>query len=349
MGRAPPIGEFGGGPRRMGGSGLTRAAPAYWVYETAHATPCPARALANAGRLFFSSPANPLAATPFGKSIAAACELFGRSTRRYGRPEWNINSTVVAGELVSVTVTTVWERPFCRLLHFERAADEGTPPLPRLLIVAPMSGRPDRHPDQSDCRQQACGATRHRLVPAQCHHESPLSQSRLHARRLSWLPAALGFMVMNLDRHMEKHWRLFQHLVHGDGDSAQKHREFYDEYLAVMDLCAEFYLQTCETVFIRHALPKGEMTHRGIPVDPAQIDCVALMTVEGEHDDISGVGQNRCGGLGLRVGSAAKVRCCGDCHRPGSGMSIFPLRIRADGTAFLRQGSTLSTGRLELG
>jgi poly(3-hydroxybutyrate) depolymerase len=87
----------------MGGSGLTRAAPAYWVYETAHATLCPARALANAGRLFFSSAANPLAATPFGKSIAAACELFERSTRRYGRPEWNINSTVVAGELVSVT------------------------------------------------------------------------------------------------------------------------------------------------------------------------------------------------------------------------------------------------------
>jgi poly(3-hydroxybutyrate) depolymerase len=96
---------------------------------------------------------------------------------------------------------------------------------------------------------------------------------------------------MNLDRHIEAHRKLFKHLVDGDGDSAQKHREFYDEYLAVMDLCAEFYLQTVDTVFVRHALPKGEMTHRGVPVDPAKIRRVALLTVEGEHDDISGVGQ----------------------------------------------------------
>jgi len=100
-----------------------------------------------------------------------------------------------------------------------------------------------------------------------------------------------GFVSMNLDRHIEAHRRLFYHLVQGDGDSAQKHREFYDEYLAVMDLAAEFYLQTVETVFVRHALPKGQMTHRGRLVDPAKIKRVALMTVEGEHDDISGVGQ----------------------------------------------------------
>src|SRR3989304_6188608 len=100
-----------------------------------------------------------------------------------------------------------------------------------------------------------------------------------------------GFMIMNLDRHMQAHRNLFLHLVQGDGDSAQKNREVYDEYVAVMDLCAEFYLQTCETVFIRHALPKGQMTPRGTPVDPSKVRRVALMTVEGEHDDISGVGQ----------------------------------------------------------
>ena len=102
-----------------------------------------------------------------------------------------------------------------------------------------------------------------------------------------------GFVSMNLDRHIEAHRELFQHLVRGDGDSAQKHREFYDEYLAVMDLAAEYYLQTVETVFVRHALPKGEMTHRGRPVDPSRIKRVALLTIEGEHDDISGVGQTR--------------------------------------------------------
>jgi poly(3-hydroxybutyrate) depolymerase len=100
-----------------------------------------------------------------------------------------------------------------------------------------------------------------------------------------------GFVSMNLDRHIEAHRALFLHLVRGDGDSAQKHREFYDEYLAVMDLAAEFYLQTVETVFVRHDLPKGNMIHRGVRVDPSKIRRVALLTVEGEKDDISGVGQ----------------------------------------------------------
>ncbi|MCX5520959.1 polyhydroxyalkanoate depolymerase [Kaistia defluvii] len=100
-----------------------------------------------------------------------------------------------------------------------------------------------------------------------------------------------GFMSMNLDRHVTAHKDLFKHLVEGDGDSATKHRDFYDEYLAVMDLTAEFYLQTVETVFITHALPKGEMTHRGVPVDLTAVRNVALLTVEGENDDISGVGQ----------------------------------------------------------
>jgi len=102
-----------------------------------------------------------------------------------------------------------------------------------------------------------------------------------------------GFMSMNLDRHIVAHEDFFLHLVKGDGDSAEKHREFYDEYLAVMDLTAEFYLQTVDTVFIRHALPKGEMTHRGERVDPAAIRSVALLTIEGENDDISGIGQTQ--------------------------------------------------------
>ncbi len=102
-----------------------------------------------------------------------------------------------------------------------------------------------------------------------------------------------GFMAMNLDRHVNAHLDMFNHLVEGDGDSAEKHRDFYDEYLAVMDLTAEFYLQTIDTVFVHHALPKGEMKHRGAPVDLKAIRRVGLMTVEGEKDDISGVGQTQ--------------------------------------------------------
>jgi poly(3-hydroxybutyrate) depolymerase len=100
-----------------------------------------------------------------------------------------------------------------------------------------------------------------------------------------------GFMQMNLDRHIEAHRDLFLHLVRGDGDSAGKHKEFYDEYLAVIDLAAEYYLQTVDTVFVRHALPRGAMMHRDRPVDPSRIKRVGLLTVEGEYDDISGVGQ----------------------------------------------------------
>jgi poly(3-hydroxybutyrate) depolymerase len=100
-----------------------------------------------------------------------------------------------------------------------------------------------------------------------------------------------GFMGMNFDRHVTAHRELFHNLIRGDGDSADKHREFYDEFLAVMDLSAEYYLQTIETVFLDHKLPKGQLVHRNRLVDPSKIQKVALMTVEGEKDDISGIGQ----------------------------------------------------------
>ncbi len=100
-----------------------------------------------------------------------------------------------------------------------------------------------------------------------------------------------GFMAMNFDKHVNAHFEMFNHLVKGDGDSAEKHRDFYDEYLAVMDLPAEYYMQTIDTVFVKHLLPKGEMTHRGHLIDLTAIENCGLMTVEGENDDISGVGQ----------------------------------------------------------
>ncbi len=100
-----------------------------------------------------------------------------------------------------------------------------------------------------------------------------------------------GFMGMNLDRHVGAHLRMFEHLVTGDGESAEAHRRFYDEYLAVMDMPAEYFLETVERVFQEHHLPRGLFTHRGLPVDTTAIRDTALMTVEGERDDISGVGQ----------------------------------------------------------
>ena len=102
-----------------------------------------------------------------------------------------------------------------------------------------------------------------------------------------------SFMSMNAEKHQEAHQRYFGNLVEGDGDSAEKHREFYDEYLSVLDLTEEFYLQTIDVVFQRYLLPKGELEHRGRKVDLGKITDVATMSVEGENDDISGVGQTQ--------------------------------------------------------
>src|SRR6516164_7566515 len=358
------IGEFGGAPAASGGDGPMLAAPFYWLYEMSQASLNPSRALADATRLFFRNPANPLAHTEFGKTMAAACEVFERSTRRYGRPEWRIDSTLMGGERVPVHISTVWERPFCRLLHFERAFERRPRrPQPRLLIVAPMSGHyatllrgtvEGFLPNLDDYIDYVI-AMLHLLrgdvhVLAVCQPSVPVlaAVARMEANGDPYVPHSMvlmggpidarvnptavnllaerrgtdwfrrnvitkvpfpnpgvmrdvypgflqlhGFVSMNLERHIQAHRNLFMHLVKGDGDSAQKHREFYDEYLAVMDLSAEFYLQTVDTVFIRHALPKGQMKHRGVAIDPAKIRRGALMTVEGEHDDISGVGQTQ--------------------------------------------------------
>jgi poly(3-hydroxybutyrate) depolymerase len=386
------IGEFGGAATLPVDGGAFLATPMYWFYELGHAALNPSRAFADATRLFFKNPANPLAHTAYGKSIAATMELFERSTRRYHKPEWGIDSTTVGGERVAVNIKSVWQRPFCRLLHFERAfVRPPRRPQPKLLIVAPMSGHYptllrgtvetflpnhdvyitewvdarmvplaegrfdlDTYIDYVISMCRALGGDVH--VIAVCQPSVPVmaavalmeadndpdvphsmvlmggpidtrvnpnAVNDLAERRgLNWFrshvitkvpfphpgmmrdvyPGFLqlhGFMSMNLDRHIEAHQNLFLHLVKGDGDSAQKHREFYDEYLAVMDLAAEFYLQTVDTVFIRHALPKGQMMHRDRRVDPAAIKRVALMTVDGENDDISGVGQTE----------AAHARC----------------------------------------
>jgi poly(3-hydroxybutyrate) depolymerase len=102
-----------------------------------------------------------------------------------------------------------------------------------------------------------------------------------------------GFMTMNLGSHLISHWEMFKHLVEGDEESAAATQRFYDEYRSVCDMTAEFYLQTVDVVFQRHLLPEGEMEHRGRLVDPKAIRDTALLAIEGERDDISGIGQTK--------------------------------------------------------
>ncbi|MFC3581540.1 polyhydroxyalkanoate depolymerase [Sphingomonas hylomeconis] len=102
-----------------------------------------------------------------------------------------------------------------------------------------------------------------------------------------------GFMSMNLGSHMNSHYEMFKHLVQGDGESADASKDFYEEYRSVCDMTAEFYLQTIDVVFQDHALPRGIMQHRGRTIDPAAIKDVGILAIEGEKDDISGLGQTK--------------------------------------------------------
>lgn len=357
----------------------------YQLYEMNHAVMAPFRATADAMRLAYRNPLNPLSHTVIGRTMAAGFEVFERVTRRYGKPEFGLPTTTVNGQTVAVREEIVWQKPFCNLIHFQRALPSGAAPGPRILIVAPMSGHyatllrgtvealiqsadvyitdwidarmvpvTDGNFDLDDYIDYVIEMVHHlgadtHLV-AVCQPSVPVlaAVAVMESRNDSLAPASMtlmggpidtrinptavnelaqnkpldwfkdnvimnvpwpqpgfmravypgflqlsGFMSMNLDRHMIAHKDFYMHLVKNDGDSAEKHRDFYDEYLAVMDLTAEFYLQTVDTVFIKHALPKGEMMHRGKLVDTKAIRNVALLTVEGENDDISGVGQTR--------------------------------------------------------
>lgn len=113
-----------------------------------------------------------------------------------------------------------------------------------------------------------------------------------------------GFMSMNLGAHMMSHYGMFKHLIQGDDEGADATKEFYDEYRSVCDMSADFYLQTVEHVFQRYSLPKGEFVHRGKTIDLGAITDTAILAVEGERDDISGIGQTKAS-LKLATGLAA--------------------------------------------
>jgi poly(3-hydroxybutyrate) depolymerase len=360
----------------------------YQWHEMAYLALAPARAASDMTRLWFSNPVNPLAHTQVGRNVAASAELFERLTRRYGKPIFGLHSTKIDGKTVPVREEVVWQRTFCKLLHFEREWEGAAKRQAKLLLVAPMSGHYatllrgtvdtflpyyDVYvTDWADARMVPLGVGTFDLddyidyvteicrllsatkdgIPlhtiAVCQPAVPLiaAVALLEKKNDPDVPASMtlmggpidtrrsptavnlvaqqrgsdwfrkhcihpvpypypgagrnvypgflqlsGFMAMNFDRHVNAHIEMFNHLMEGDGDSAEKHRDFYDEYLAVMDLTAEFYLQTVDTVFVQHALPDGKMTHRNENIDLTVINRTGLMTVEGEKDDISGLGQ----------------------------------------------------------
>jgi poly(3-hydroxybutyrate) depolymerase len=341
-------------------------------------------------RDFWRSPFNPAAASSLGRTLSASADLTASLTRRYFRPAWDLDETIVNGHPVAVHRDTVWRSPWAKLRRFVRDPDDlrragVSAEAPAVLIAAPLSGhfatllrgtvqtflpdhdvyvtdwanardvpifegRFDFH-DYVDTIIDMLGEIGRRAhVVAVCQpgppalaaaalmaegadplrpasitlmgspidaRLSPTAANRLaETRPFTWFQSRMiytvpppyagamrrvypgfvqlySFISMNAEAHQSAHWRYFADLVKGDGDSAEKHREFYDEYLSVLDLSEEFYLQTVDEVFQRHLLPKGEMVHHGRRVAPEALTDIGVMTVEGERDDISGVGQTQ--------------------------------------------------------
>jgi len=355
----------------------------YHWYEWHRAALSPLNTVAGVTRAALQNPLMPASYTHMGRAIAAGAELMERVTRRYEKPEFGLNQTIVDGKKVDVVEEVLGEKPFCRLIHFARDLPASRPRDPQILVVAPMSGHhatllrgtveallPEHDVYITDWLDARTVPIKHGdfglddyidylvdfmrglgpetnviavcqpAVPVLCAvsllaaaddpaqprsmalmggpidvRKAPTSVTDFGKKHpIEWFrrnviaevpppyPGAvrkvypgflqlMGFMSMNVESHMKEHMNLFKHLIEGDGDSAERHRKFYDEYLAVMDIPARFYLDTVEHVFQKASLPKGELIIRGKRVDPSKIRRTALFTIEGEFDDISAPGQ----------------------------------------------------------
>ncbi len=354
----------------------------YYLHEFARLSMAPTRAMSEGLRFILDNPMNPMSMTPMGRSMASAADIFEHLTRAYGKPNWDLAETEIAGQPVAVEEEVLIKRTYCHLLHFKRAAERKDP---KLLVIAPLSGHyatllrgtvetmlPDHDvyvTDWQDCRMIPVNQDRFNLddyidylidflhflgpnthllavcqpsVPALAAvsvmsgwgdncvptsltmiggpidtRKSPTKVNQLAKEQpLEWFERNVvvdvpppypgmfrkvypgfiqltNFISMNLEQHIKSYGELFEHLVQGDDDAADKKRVFYEEYRAVMDLPAEFYLQTVKTVFQEHELPDGKMIARWHPVLTENITRTALMCIEGELDDISGIGQTK--------------------------------------------------------
>ncbi|MFN3878303.1 MAG: polyhydroxyalkanoate depolymerase [Brevundimonas sp.] len=362
----------------------------YAFHELAYQSALPFRVGAQMARRFWTSPFNLASDTAIGRTAYASAELFESVTRRYGKPDWKLETIDVGGKTVRTTEQVIWQSPWCRLVRFARNIGDlkraGKPvAAPAVLIVAPLSGHyatllrgtveaflQDHDvyvTDWVNARQVpmlegrfdffdyidhvrmmlaeiggrahvvgvcqpgppvlAAGAVMAedgdenrplsmtfmgspidaRLSPTVTNqlaeekpftwfrsnmiHTVPLPYSGFGRRVYPGFVQLYSFMSMNEARHRDAHWDYFNSLIDGDGDGVDKHEEFYDEYLSVLDLTEEFYLQTIDIVFQQHLLARGLLEHRGRKVDLSKITDIGLMTVEGEKDDISGVGQTQ--------------------------------------------------------
>ena len=362
----------------------------YALHELAYHSAAPMRLGAQMARQFWTSPFNPASDTAMGRTAFATAELIESLTRRYGKPDWGLESITRDGHTLRTRMETVWASPWCKLRRFTRNPDDlaaaGLPTeAPAVIIIAPLSGHyatllrgtveaflqdydvlvtdwvnarevpvlegrfdffdyidhvrlmleavggrahvvavcqpgppvlaacalmaEDNHPNRPASMSYLGSPIDARLSPTvtnQLAEEKPFAWFRSNMIHTVPFPYAgvgrrvypgfvqlYAFMSMNEEKHVDAHRRYFDGLVQGDGDEVEKHEAFYDEYLSVLDLTEEFYLQTIEHVFQQYSLPRGELVHRGRAVDLSAITDIGLATIEGENDDISGVGQTQ--------------------------------------------------------
>ncbi len=358
----------------------------YHLHDLKHLITTPIRVQAEMMHFALTNPFNPFRNTNINRTLAANAEMVERLTRRFKKPSFGLDTTVIDGKTVNVTEETIAHKTFGNLIHFKRDCKRNDP---KLLLVAPLSGHyatllrgtieellphhevyttdwldakdipvskgsfdldsyisylreflallgPDVH-IMAVCQPAVPALAAVSLMATENDPNQPLTMTIMggpidtrvskttvttlaEEREISWFekiavqtvpsyhrgamrkvyPGFLqlsGFMSMNLDKHLGSYMAHYKHLIQGDGESSEKHREFYDEYLAVMDIPAEFYLQTVQAVFMDHSLPRGlmewhdETTGNTTRVRPQDIQKTALFTVEGEKDDISARGQ----------------------------------------------------------
>src|SRR5438067_1402317 len=235
----------------------------YQLYEAQRALLSPFAEFASASSKLYRHPLSPFTHTPMAHRVSAGLDLMHRLSKEYEKPEFNITSVSVAGIDVAVQEQVATARPFCRLLRFKRLTDN---------LAMNKSHEWFEHNVIYRVPVNYPGAGR-RVYPGFLQHT--------------------GFVAMNPDRHLSSHYDYFLDLVRGDDDSADSHREFYDEYNAVLDMPAEYYLDTIRVVFQEFALVNGTWEVNGKLVRPEDISTSALLTIEGELDDISGAGQTK--------------------------------------------------------
>ena len=292
----------------------------YQLYETQRALMAPFADFAAATAKLYKHPLSPFTHTPGAQRLSAGFELLHRLGMDYEKPAFEITTVRSSGIDVAVQEQVALEKPFCRLIRFKRFSDDSATldrmkAQPSVLVVAPLSGHHatllrdtvksllQDHKvyitDWTDARKSPTAVNNlamnrsYEWFENNVIHRVPQNYPGANRQVYPGFLQHTGFVAMNPDRHATAHYDYFLDLVRGDDDSTEAHRQFYDEYNAVLDLPAEYYLDTIKTVFQDFSLVKGTWMVDGHLVRPQDITTSALLTIEGELDDISGAGQTR--------------------------------------------------------